>query len=124
MTKEAETARAQWQKLRAERRMLAAARGDMYRRMRYNGICEALEKSGLPYKLLQDDRDFAGIPLKGYRYRFTSDYDSDAALYIQETFAGRPRRTAREAMDVLEYVLDQRIAELHRSAFPVPDGDR
>lgn len=104
--------------LRRELDQLAQARNAICRRTRYNKTAEALEKSGLPYRLVQDSRDFTGAPVSGYRYRFTSDWDGPATLYIQETAAGRTQyRTPRAAMDVLEHVLNERAHEAHRREF-------
>ena len=103
---------------RRELDQLAQARNSICRRTRYNKTAEALEKSGLPYRLVQDFRDFAGAPVSGYRYRFTSDWDGPATLYIQETAAGRAQyRTPRAAMDALEHVLNERAHEAHRREF-------
>jgi len=103
---------------RRELDQLAAARNAICRNTRYNKTAEALEKSGLPYRLVQDFRDFTGAPVRGYRYWFTSDWDGPATLYIQETVAGRAQyRTPRAAMDALEHVLSERAHEAHRREF-------
>ena len=59
----------------------------------------------------------AGLPGL-HRYRFTSDWDGPATLYIQETVAGRAQyRTPRAAMDALEHILNERAHEAHRREF-------
>ena len=97
---------------------LTQARNSICKNTRYNKTAEALEKSGLPYRLVQDFRDSTGAPVRGYRYWFTSDWDGPATLYIQETAAGRAQyRTPRAAMDALEHVLNERAHEAHRREF-------
>jgi len=103
---------------RRELDQLAQARNSICKNTRYNKTAEALEKSGLPYRLVQDFRDSTGAPVRGYRYWFTSDWDGPATLYIQETVAGRAQyRTPRAAMDALEHVLNERALEAHRREF-------
>lgn len=103
---------------RRELDQLAQARNSICKNTRYNKTAEALEKSGLPYRLVQDFRDSTGAPVSGYRYWFTSDWDGPATLYIQETAAGRAQyRTPRAAMDALEHVLNERAHEAHRREF-------
>lgn len=95
-----------------------AARAGVCRYVRYERVVAALEKSGLPYRLVQETRDDTGRPVRGYRYRFTSDFNGPAALYIQETRAGRMQyRTPAEAIGALDYVLNERAHEAHRREF-------
>lgn len=94
------------------------ARSEVYRYVRYERVADAIEKSGLPYRLVQETRDDTGRPVRGYRYRFTSDFAGPATLYIQETRAGRWQySTPLKAMDALEQVLNERAAEAHRREF-------
>lgn len=88
------------------------------RSVRYERLANAIEKSGLPYRLVQEVCDDVGVMHSGYRYRFKSDWDGPALLYIQETRAGRQQyRTPLQAMDALEQVLNERAAEAHRREF-------
>lgn len=101
--------------LKRELAQLIEARRHIRRAMRYNGVVDALEKAGLPYKLVQDTHDMSGEPLSwGYRYRFTSDWNGPAILYIQETPAGRQHKTMNQAMDTLGWILERRIAAARR----------
>lgn len=101
--------------LKRELAQLNEARRHIRRAMRYNGVVDALEKAGLPYKLVQDTHDMSGEPLSwGYRYRFTSDWDGPAILYIQETIAGRQHKTMNQAMDTLGWILERRISAVRR----------
>jgi len=94
------------------------ARSEVCRYVRYDRLADAIEKSGLPYRLVQEVCDDTGVMRSGYRYRFTSDWGGPAALYIQETRAGRQQyRTPLQAMDALEQVLSERAAEAHRREF-------
>ena len=97
---------------------LSTARRQMCSRMHYETVSGILEKSGLPYKLVQEDHDDCGLPLKhGYRYRFTSDWNGPATLYIQETKAGRQaQRSMGAALDGLEMVLRDRLRDAKRAA--------
>lgn len=97
--------------LKRELDQLIEARRHIRRAMRYNGVVDALEKAGLPYRLVQDTHNTLGEPLSwGYRYRFTSDWDGPAMLYIQESIAGMQHKTMNQAMDTLEWVLERRIS--------------
>ena len=94
------------------------ARAEVCRYVRYERVADALEKSGLPYRLVQEVCDDVGVMHSGYRYRFTSDWDGPATLYIQETRAGRQQyRTPLQAIEALEQVLSERAAEAHRREF-------
>ena len=102
--------------LERELAQLNEARRHIRRAMRYNGVVDALEKAGLPYKLVQDTHDMSGEPLSwGYRYRFiTPVWNGPATLYIQETVAGSQHKTMNQAMDTLGWVLERRIAAARR----------
>lgn len=111
-------ARRQQAAIERELDQLATARRQMCSRMHYATVAGILEKSGLPYRLVQEDRDDLGAALKhGYRYRFTSDWSGPATLYIQETKAGRQaQRSMGTALDVLEMVLRDRLRGFKREA--------
>jgi hypothetical protein len=95
-----------------------AASAEVCRYVRYERLADAIEKSGLPYQLVQEVCDDVGVMHSGYRYRFKSDWDGPALLYIQETRAGRQLyRTPLQAMDALEQILRERAAEAHRREF-------
>lgn len=98
------------EKVERELSMLSAARREIMRRMHYSTVEDILRGSGLPYQFCQTDRNDLGERLHhGYRYFFTSEYESDCALYIQETFAGRSYASMGKAIDALEYVLKEAI---------------
>ena len=96
-------------RLQRELEQLMAARRKMCSRMHYSTVVDILEESGLPYKLFQTDHNDLGEPIRGYRYYFASKWNSGCALYIQETFAGRSYASMGKSIDVLEYVLKERI---------------
>ena len=98
------------EKVERELSMLSAARREIMRRMHYSTVEDILRGSGLPYKFCQTYRNDLGESLHhGYRYFFTSKWESDCALYIQETFAGRSYASMGKAIDALEYVLKEAI---------------
>ena len=98
------------EKVERELSMLSAARRKIMRRMHYSTVEDILRGSGLPYQFCQTDRNDLGESLHhGYRYFFTSKWESDCALYIQETFAGRSYASMGKAIDALEYVLREAI---------------
>lgn len=92
-------------KIQHELDCLSKARSQMISRMHYSTVDEILRNSGLPYLLVQEFKNDLGEHVSGYRYRFTSKWDSSAALYIQETMAGRQFCSMGKALDVLEMVL-------------------
>jgi len=97
-------------KVERELSMLSAARRDIMRRMHYSTVEDILRGSGLPYQFCQTDRNDLGERLHhGYRYFFTSKWESDCALYIEETFAGRSYASMGKAIDALEFVLKEAI---------------
>lgn len=98
-------------KIQKELNSLNDARHLMLSRMHYSTIDSILAESGLPYQLVQDWYDDCGKSLRNYRYRFTSKWGSDAALYIQETEAGKPRKSMWDAMDALERVLTEYLGK-------------
>ena len=107
---------------RRELDQLAAARNEarsgVCRYVRYDRLVNAIEKSGLPYQLMQGVCDNAGVVHSGYRYWFTSDWNGPATLYIQETRAGRWRySTPLKALDALEQVINDYACEAHRREF-------
>ena len=94
------------------------ARAEVCRYVRYDRLADAIEKSGLPYRLVQEVCDDAGVMHSGYRYRFTSDWDGPSTLYIQETRAGRWQySTPLKALDALERVINDYAHEAHRREF-------
>lgn len=112
------------EKVERELSMLSAARREIMRRMRYSTVEDILRGSGLPYQFCQTDKNDLGEFLHhGYRYYFTSKWDSDCALYVQETFAGRSYASMGKAIDALEYVLKEAI-RLDREGLPVKKTTR
>ena len=82
-------------------------------RMHYETVADIITNSGLPYRLVQDYRDFTGKVTRHYRYRWTSTYNSPASLYIQETDAGRVQhRSMDAAIDALRKVLNDHLYSL------------
>ena len=85
---------------------LETAKKGLFRRQHYSTVRDALFESKLPYTLEQEWRDDLGKYLRNYRYRWTSKWNSEASLYIQETDAGRySYKSMWKAMDALEKVL-------------------
>lgn len=109
------------EKVERELSMLSDARRNMMKRMHYSTVDEILRKSGLPYQLCQTVKNDVGEFISGYRYYFTSDWGSDSALYIRETFAGRLHTSMGKALDTLEYVLKEAI---RRDRAGLPDHRR
>lgn len=95
--------------------MLDSAVRKTFRRMHYSTVFDILSESGLPYTLMQDWFDPLGKPLHGYRYRFSSKWDSGAMLYVQETEAGRQHRLMRDAIASLRKLLTDRLGEVERA---------
>ena len=96
-------------KIRHELACLSRARSQIISRMHYTTVEKILSNSGLPYHLVRDDRDYLGNPVRNYLYRFSSNWCSSASLYIQETLAGRQFASMRQAIDALEFVLNDHL---------------
>lgn len=86
---------------------LAKAQKEMISRMHYSTISDLLMKSGLPYTLEQSWKNDIGEYSRNYLYRFTSKWDSEASLYVQETSAGRLHKSMWDAMDDLKMELNR-----------------
>ena len=100
-------------KVTGELAALAAARKQMMRRMHYSTVRDILDKNGVSYDFIQDGFDFTGKFSQNYFYRWTSKWTSPAALYIQETVAGRRQyRSIGEALDALETILTDYLKSL------------
>lgn len=88
------------------------AKRQLCRRMHFSTVQDAFLDSKLPYTLVQVWRDDLGNYLRNYRYRWTSNWNSAASLYIQETKAGRAYKSMWDAMDALEEVLRDYLKSL------------
>ena len=93
-------------KIATELKQLAEVRTQVSSRMHYDTIEGLILASGLPYQLVREGCNDLGEIVHGWRYRWTSKWTSGAALYIQETEAGRQVQTPRQALDLLQRVLE------------------
>lgn len=84
---------------------IAANWNPAYGGAHYSTRSDYIEKSGLPYELVQTWKDDLGNTIwHGYRYYWKSRWDK-GVLYLQETKAGKLHRSMDAALQSLKEVL-------------------